>query len=263
MVSVFEAHDLCKSYAQPRQKIFGKVPRKMILKQVSLFIEQGECVALIGPSGSGKSTLAKLIVGLEKADAGMLSFCGQQATSFQSVWQQEIQLVFQNPQAALNPQMTIFECIAEPLRNAHQQQIDEKVRALLEEVGLSSELLTCYPSDLSGGQQQRVMIARALSRQPKLLILDEAVSSLDMMIRQQIFVLLKRLQEQRGLSYLFITHDLRSVEKMATRFYVLYDGEIVEENTSIHTLQHPFSKALYEAMLSLYPSRKRRECYVK
>ena len=224
---------------------------------VDLELHAGETVALIGESGSGKSTVARCITRLIDPTGGAISLAGRDlaAASRSDVWRHygELQMVFQDPPASLNPRMTARQTIDEPLRlhtTLDRAGRAEAVSELLAQVGLRAELGDRYPRQLSGGECQRVAIARALAVDPKVLLLDEPTASLDVSVRGQIIDLLQRLQRERGLAYLFISHDLGVVRHIADRVVVLYLGQIVEEGTveEIFTNpSHPYTRALLTA----------------
>jgi oligopeptide/dipeptide ABC transporter ATP-binding protein len=226
---------------------------------VSLALAAGETLAIVGESGCGKSTLARTILGIETPHQGLIRFDGREipaAGRARRALSRELQLIFQDPDASLNPRLTIGQAVAEPLV-IHQPELArgarrEAVLALLGRVGLDPTLIDRYPHELSGGQRQRVSIARALSLKPRVLILDEAVSALDVSIRAQILNLLVGLQRDFGLAYLFITHDLGVVRYLSHRVAVMYLGQIVEEaetDALFDDPRHPYTKALLGAVL--------------
>ncbi|MEJ5082127.1 MULTISPECIES: ABC transporter ATP-binding protein [unclassified Ochrobactrum] len=225
---------------------------------VSLNITRGESVALVGESGCGKSTLGTAILGMTKATSGTISFDGKPVTHGLSETirglSRDIQIVFQDPASALNPKLTIGESIAEPLaihKIGTSAERRARVAELLKLVGLHPEHATRMPGAFSGGQRQRIVIARALALNPKLMILDEPVSALDVSIRSQILNLLLDLQRQFGLSYLFISHDLSVVRHFADRVAVMYLGRIVETGKTSYIFDnpaHPYTEALISAI---------------
>lgn len=215
----------------------------IILNDVSFDIKEGECLGLVGESGCGKSTLSKCILGLEKIDSGEIIFAGDKIQNRRSLRPKKgkriIQAVFQNPTSALNPRMKIIDSLMEPLDNqpwintsflkdvrGDRRKIAEKLMSM---VKLKKEYLDVYPSSLSGGEKQRVIIARAISVEPALIILDEPTASLDVSIQARVLNLLKDLQEELNLSYLFISHDLSAVNFMCKRIIVMKKGIIVDE----------------------------------
>ena len=231
---------------------------------VSLSVSPGETLAIVGESGSGKSTLARAILGLEPPRTGTLRFAGKALTpaSRRELWRQ-LQMIFQDPDASLNPRMIIGNAVAEPLeirRRLRGAERLETARQQLRQVGIDPSLYDRYPHELSGGQRQRVSIARALAVQPRALILDEAVSALDVSIRAQILNLLVQLQNELGLAYVFITHDLGVVRYLAHRVAVMYLGQVVElaETRALFTdPQHPYTRALLAAVPDLDPAAPR------
>jgi oligopeptide transport system ATP-binding protein len=233
---------------------------------VSLELGARETLAVVGESGSGKSTLARAIMGIELAHAGRIRFAGSDIPHrgpARRALCRELQLIFQDPDASLNPRLTIGNAVAEPLQIHRRLAAADRRHAtdeLLRQVGIDPALYDRYPHELSGGQRQRVSIARALAVQPKVLLLDEAVSALDVSIRAQILNLLLDLQSEFGLSYLFITHDLGVVRHIAHRVAVMYLGQIVEqaEPEALFTdPRHPYTRALLSAVPRLDPDRPR------
>jgi oligopeptide/dipeptide ABC transporter ATP-binding protein len=221
----------------------------------------------VGESGSGKSTLARAIVGIERAQRGVVRFAGRRVTpggAERRALGRELQLIFQDPDASLNPRFTVGQAVAEPLI-IHQPKLGRlerrrNVESLLRCVGIDPATIDRYPHELSGGQRQRVSIARALSVEPKVLILDEAVSALDVSIRAQILNLLVELQRRFGLAFLFITHDLGVVRYLAHRVAVMYLGQIVEEADTDVLFDgpgHPYTRALLGAVLRVDPDAPR------
>jgi oligopeptide/dipeptide ABC transporter ATP-binding protein len=224
---------------------------------VSLTVPAGRTVALVGESGCGKSTTAYAILGLVQATGGQVAFAGRDITRASPDERRKLagdmQIVFQDPSAALDPKMTIGDSIAEPLAIRRVPRAERKRRTaeLLDLVGLPQSQAARFPNELSGGQRQRVVIARALALQPKLLVCDEPVSALDVSIRSQILNLLMRLQEELGLAYLFISHDLSVVRHVADEVAVMYLGTIVERgptDTLFAAPGHPYTEALLSAI---------------
>lgn len=234
---------------------------------VDLEVGASETVALVGESGCGKSTLAKGIVGLEPLAGGTLTFQGKPLDHARERFRisRQLQMVFQDPDASLNPRLTLNQALTEPLRIHGIVPRSGEAAAvcdLLERVGIDPVLRNRYPHELSGGQKQRVCIARALAVQPKLLILDEAVSALDVSVRAQILNLLSDLKSALGLAYLFITHDLGVVRQFADRVYVMYLGQMVEV-ADVEALfrrpEHPYTQALLASVPRLEVGSFRRE----
>lgn len=222
--------------------------------QVDFSIEAGEFFALIGESGSGKSTLAKLLLQMEAPSSGEIIFLNQLDTPLTKRSPAEMQVIFQNPDAAMNPFMTILNIVMEPLVASDFSKEKSQAAAveMLKKVGLAEDLFQRFPAQLSGGQKQRVVIARALVTNPKFIIADEPVSSLDVSLQAQIINLMLDLQKERALTYLFISHDLQLVAKIADRVAVMYQGKIVEIGTTQQVLENPqadYTKQLIAAQL--------------
>lgn len=225
---------------------------------VSFTLRAGETLGIVGESGSGKSTLARLVLRLIEATAGSVKFEGQEVLGLSEArlrpLRRQMQMVFQSPLASLPPHMTVSTAIAEPLRihgvgTAGERR--EEAKRLLDLVGVGAQAVDAYPHEFSGGQQQRIGIARALALDPKLLILDEPVSALDVSIQAQVLNLLEDLQKDRGLTYLFIAHNLAVVEHISTHVGVMYLGQLVEVGPTAAVYQapaHPYTKALLAAV---------------
>jgi peptide/nickel transport system ATP-binding protein len=230
------------------------------LKGVSIEVAAGESVGLVGESGSGKTTLGRCLVGLENPTAGGIDIDGIAAADFEALGAQQrqalrgkIQMVFQDPYSTLNPKHSVQRCLSEALRVAGKMGEDAQrhIARLLSEVGLPESYAARRPASLSGGERQRVAIARSLAVNPRILVCDEPVSALDVSVQAQILNLFKRLQEELGLSYLFITHDLAVVRQVVSRVYVLYLGEIVEHGPTEQIMtnpQHPYTRRLIESI---------------
>ena len=241
-------------------------PSEWVLNDVAMSLKIGETVALLGRSGCGKSTLARLLVGLESPVQGEVFWCNDSLSQLnrarQKAFRREIQMVFQDAISAVNPRKTVSEILREPMRHLLSLSKAEQIarsRELLRAVELDEALLTKRPPQLSGGQLQRVCLARALAVEPKLLILDEAVSNLDLVLQANVIRLLKKLQQQFGTACLFITHDLRLVERFCDRVMVMEAGKIVETQT-VGTALTFFSDAgreLQNAVLPPFPVRRR------
>lgn len=225
---------------------------------VDLEIMPGEAVALVGESGSGKSTLGNCLVRLETTTVGRITFAGRDITAMRESefrpLRRQIQMVFQDPKLSLNPRLSVRQTLIEPLK-LHQvvpkNQMDEKLAELLSMVNIDPALLDRKPRELSGGQQQRVAIARAIATSPEFVVLDEPTSSLDMSIRIQIISLLRRLQRDLGIAYLFITHDLSTARRLCSRIVVMYLGRVMEVGPTeavFNAPKHPYTKALLSAI---------------
>ena len=247
--------------------LFGRVTHRVhAVEEVSFDVYPGETLALVGESGSGKSTIGKTLQQLVAPTSGAVRYNGQDVFSMDAAGRQrlrqEIQYIFQDPYASLDPRKTVAFSIAEPIRThgllSGEDAIARRVGELLEQVGLKPEHARRYPHEFSGGQRQRVCIARALASNPKLIIADESVSALDVSIQAQILNLLMDLQKDRGLSYLFITHDMAVVEKVSHRVAVLYLGQIVEMGTRrqiFESPQHAYTRKLLAAVPVAEPGR--------
>ena len=221
---LLEAKDIHKSYSK-----IGKRNKQHVLKGISFSIKNGDCIGLIGESGSGKSTLSRLVLGLEKPDSGSITIEGKTVKKWIKENQGKMSVVFQDYTSSANPNFTVQEVISEPLRAlGKKDNLDKVVEELLKKVGLPVNLINRYPHELSGGQLQRVCIARAISTKPKFMVLDEAISSLDVSIQAQILDLLRDLKDELNMTYLFIAHDLQAVTHLCDNVMFLYRGEIVE-----------------------------------
>jgi len=255
---LLEVHGLTKHFSL-REGFFARSSR--VVKSVdgiSFFLEQGETLALVGESGCGKTTTAKLLLRLIEPTAGTIRFMNQNLLTLDSKslaeTRKNIQIIFQDSFASLNPRKTIFQILAQPFKNNQvpKAALEDRVRELLDLVGLTPAgiFLDRHAHELSGGQRQRIGIARALAVRPKLIVADEPVSALDMSVKAQILDLMKRIQKQFGLSYIFITHDLAVVRSLADRVAVMYLGLIVERGSvdSVFTRPlHPYTQALLSA----------------
>lgn len=259
---ILEAHHLVKTYTQRSGRFgFGHTQIKA-LDDVSIALKTGTTLAVVGESGSGKSTLARCLLQLQAFDSGEVIFAGQNLAQLdkedlRSV-RKHLQMVFQDPFASLNPRMRVGEIVSEGLvvhalgSKAEQQ---EKVFSMLKRVGLTEADAEKYPHQFSGGQRQRIGIARALVLQPKVVVCDEPVSALDVSVQAQILLLLKALQQEMQLSYIFISHDLRVVRHIADEIVVMHKGKIVEHGSveSVYNApQQPYTQQLLRAI----PGRK-------
>lgn len=223
---------------------------------VGLRIAPGTTLALVGESGCGKSTTGRLLLALERPDDGTVEVAGQDVNSISKrelrQLRRTMQPVFQDPYDSLNGRMTVGQIVAEPLRvHKYSGDISARVKELLESVTLSHAMAQRYPHELSGGQRQRVAIARAIALDPEFLVCDEPVSALDVSVQAQVVNLLRRLQEERGITYLFISHDLALVRHLAHRVAVMYLGRIVEEGDSEELFanpRHPYTQLLLAAV---------------
>jgi glutathione transport system ATP-binding protein len=258
-----------------KKNLFGKATHRLsAVQKVSFDINPGETLALVGESGSGKSTIGRTIQQLQSAMSGDIAFNGRTFSSMSAAerfrLRQDVQYIFQDPFASLDPRKTVGFSIAEPI-NTHSLISDAKavrrrVDELLERVGLTSDVATRYPHEFSGGQRQRVCIARALASDPKLIIADEALSALDVSIQAQIINLFMDLQAERGLAYLFISHDMAVVEKMSHRVAVLFLGQIMELGSRrqvFETPAHDYTRRLLSAVPVADPTVARQSAMIE
>jgi oligopeptide/dipeptide ABC transporter ATP-binding protein len=233
---------------------------------VDFAILPGETLGLIGESGCGKTTTSKLILLQEAPTAGTIRFDGEDVSTLQGPalmrYRREVQVVFQDPYSSLSPRMRVGDIIGEPLEihtDLSRRALAERVAEVLELVGLQPDLARLFPHEFSGGQRQRIAIARALATNTRLIVLDEAVSALDVSIRAQIMNQLEELQQRLGVSYLFIGHDLATVAHISDRIAVMYLGQIVELADSLELCArplHPYTKALFTAALPAHPDER-------
>jgi oligopeptide transport system ATP-binding protein len=255
---IIRGEALRKSFRGPSRGIGRGYAELRAVDSVTLDVMPGETLGLVGESGCGKSTLGRLLLRLQEATSGRIYFEGQDITDLsQSAlrpFRSKMQIIFQDPYSSLNPRMTVQAALSEALRvhamvsSASEEQ--QRIAALLERVGLRPEHMRRYPHEFSGGQRQRIGIARALAVSPSFIVADEPVSALDVSIQAQIVNLLGDLQEELGLSYLFIAHDLHVVEHVSRRVAVMYLGRIVELATSAQIYEeprHPYTEALLSA----------------
>lgn len=262
MSNLLEVEDLVVRYPSPAG------PEVTVLDGLNLTVKDGETVGLVGESGCGKSTLARALLRLQPAAGGSVLFDGQELLDRPDAemrrMRRHLQVVFQDPGGSLDPRMRLGDIVAEPLRLHGMYTRAERrarVAAMLTEVGLDPALARRRPTQLSGGQQQRVALARALITQPRLVILDEPVSSLDLSVQAQVINLLEDLQRAHGVAYLFIAHNLAVVRHLSHRVAVMYLGRVVEQAPA-HNLfakpVHPYSKALIASVLQPTPQTRER-----
>jgi len=236
---------------------------------ITFTIKQGETLGLVGESGCGKTTTSKLILRLEQPTEGQILLDGEDIQSFKGQqlrdYRAQVQAVFQDPWSSLSPRMRVRDIVAEPLvvnRQVSKNEVQERVAEVMQQVGLHPDQATNYPHEFSGGQRQRIAVASALVSYPKLIILDEPVSALDVSIRAQVMNLLKDLQGQYDVGYLLIAHNLATVRYMAHQTAVMYLGQIVEYSETEELYKnplHPYTKALFSAALPSHPDMVREE----
>ena len=237
------------------------------VNDVSFEVMENETFGLVGESGCGKSTLGRTLVKIYEPTAGKIEFMGKDIAGLKGTelqdFRRNMQMIFQDPYASLNPRMTVGEIIREPM-DIHNigtpKEREEKVSSLLETVGLKPDHVRRYPHEFSGGQRQRISIARTLALDPKFIVCDEPISALDVSIQAQIINLLERIQQERGISYLFIAHDLGAVKHISQRIGAMYLGSLVEVGESselYHNPLHPYTKALLSAIPIPDPEKMR------
>jgi oligopeptide/dipeptide ABC transporter ATP-binding protein len=266
---VLEAKNLVKHFPVRRGLISRQVAVVRAVDDISFSIDPGKTLGVVGESGCGKTTTAKMVLLLERPTGGIMRFEGQDLQTLESgnlrAYRRSVQAVFQDPYASLNPRMRVGSIIVEPLttnESLASAEVRKRLLRLLDLVGLPERSADLFPHEFSGGQRQRIAIARALSLSPKVIVLDEPVSALDVSIRAQILNLLRDLQAQLGVSYLFIAHDLAAVAHMSHTIAVMYLGKIVEigdAETVAKSPKHPYTQALFSAALPSHPDERRDE----
>jgi oligopeptide/dipeptide ABC transporter, ATP-binding protein, C-terminal domain len=249
-MALVEIKHLKKYYNTPRGLLHA-------IDDVTMDIEKGKTIGIVGESGCGKSTLGKTLIRMEDATDGEVYFDGKEVThmSQHEFKNMRMQMIFQDPYASLDPRMSVSQLIAEPIQTYHlaknKKELDEMVFQLMEEVGLAKRLANSYPHELDGGRRQRIGIARALSLNPEFIVCDEPVSALDVSIQAQILNLLMDLQEEKNLTYMFITHDMSVVKHISDDIAVMYLGQVVEKAEYQELFArplHPYSQALFSAI---------------
>ncbi|MBW6410028.1 ABC transporter ATP-binding protein [Clostridium weizhouense] len=254
---ILEVKDLCKYFPVNKGLFKGKSYVKAV-DRVSFTINKGETLGLVGESGCGKTTTGRTILKLYNPTSGKIVFKGKDITNYSIKemvpLRKELQMIFQDPYASLNPRMTVGDIIGEAIdvHNLYKgEKRTERIRSLLSKVGLASDHINRYPHEFSGGQRQRIGIARALAVQPSLIVCDEPISALDVSIQAQVINMLEELQEELGLTYLFIAHDLSMVKHISTHIGVMYLGRMVEKGESNVVYSeglHPYTQALLSAV---------------
>ncbi|WP_105150328.1 ATP-binding cassette domain-containing protein [Streptococcus suis] len=252
-----QVSDVSKTYS--KKNWFGQEQRVDALTGVNVSIYKGETLGLVGESGSGKSTLSKIVLGLESASQGRVDFPGLTSEELNN---QALQVIYQDPYSSLNPYLSALELVKEPLYSLPKKEAEEKALAMLERVGILGDDVHKRPKSFSGGQRQRIGIARAVVSHPQFIVCDEPTSALDVSIQATILDLLNQLQEDLGLTYLFISHDLNLVHQFADRIAVMYKGSLVEIGPAqdiFQNPQHPYTRYLLQSNLSLDPQEARAQ----
>ena len=271
---ILETRDLCKHFTVHGDDLMASKQTLYALDGVSLKLYEGETLGIIGESGCGKSTFGRCVVGLHKPTSGQILYQGQPIDTdskhgYRAI-RKDLQMIFQDPYSSLNPKKTCGKLIEEPLLIHHigknQDERDEIVARLMKAVGLDVQHVHRYPHEFSGGQRQRINIARALTMNPRIIVCDEPVSALDVSIQAQVLNLFTDLQQQFGLSYLFISHDLSIVKYISDRFAIMYLGTVVElcptEDIYDHPL-HPYTQALLSAVPPMSPFEHKTQIELK
>ncbi|MGW3949472.1 ATP-binding cassette domain-containing protein [Streptomyces sp. NPDC004752] len=255
------------------RKEFGGRHASVAVDDVSLTVGEGETLALVGESGCGKTTLTRLLLRLEEPTAGSVHFDGQDLAALAPAelrrLRRQFQVVLQDPYSSMNPRLNIAGIVAEPMvthdpearGRSGRRYVRERVGALLESVGLDADIQDRYPHEFSGGQRQRISIARALAVEPRLIVLDEPTSALDVSVQARILDLLAELQQRRGLTYFFVSHNLAVVQQVADRIAVMRQGRLVEVGEAAQVLRHPrhpYTRQLLDAVPVPDPRRGRR-----
>ena len=255
---LLEVTDLVRHYALPREKLFGPPPLVKALNGVSFSVAAGRSLGIVGESGSGKSTIARLVMALDTPTSGSVRMLGRDLHRLPRpelrAARRDFQMVFQDPYGSLDPRQTVARIVAEPLEAlAETSRAEQRERAseALAAVGLRTTDMDKYPHEFSGGQRQRIAIARALITRPKLIVADEPVSALDVSVQAQVLNLMQDLQQQFGVSYLLISHDLAVVNHLCDEVCVVWKGKIVEQGPPgelFRNAQHPYTRTLLDAV---------------
>jgi len=256
--ALVELRNIRKEFVHKKRFAGGQTAVVKAVDGISLTVNPGEIVGVVGESGCGKSTLGRVMLKLQEPTAGSILFEGEDITAFSQAQmrplRQRMQLIFQDPYASLNPRMTILQSIRSPLdafETGARAERNDTVLSMMDRVGLPVDFKNKYPHEMSGGQRQRVVIARAMITEPRFVVCDEPVSALDVSVRAQVLNLMRRMQRQYGMAYLFISHDLSVVRYLCDRVEVLYLGQVVESATKKELFEnplHPYTRALMEAI---------------
>lgn len=254
--TLLRTHDLVKHFRPPNSARRRGVDVVHALCGVSIEVETGRTLGIVGESGSGKTTLLRTLFGLERATAGTVEYAGQDVTAMKGPaarrFRAEVSVVFQDPYTSLDPRMTVSDLLSQPAKIQRQRFGDQQVYELLDRVRLPRDSAGKFPHEFSGGQRQRIAIARALALQPRLIVLDEPVSALDVSVQAEIIALLRELQAEQNVSYLFIAHDLAVVADLSHRVGVMYGGQMVEQGSTARVLYEP-EHAYTQALLAAVP----------
>jgi peptide/nickel transport system ATP-binding protein len=269
---LLDVKDLVQRYRLPRENLFRAPGEVFALNGVSARLMPGRSLGIVGESGSGKSTFARVVMALERPNSGSVSVLGRDLNRLPADQlrraRRDFQMVFQDPYGSLDPRQTIARIVAEPLTalgRIDRAGLRDRVAPVLRQVGLRDADMDKYPHEFSGGQRQRIAIARALITQPKLIVADEPVSALDVSVQAQVLNLLEDLQDQFGLSYVLISHDLAVVDYLCDEVAVMYLGRIVEQGTPellFAQCAHPYTRALLDAVPRVQPGAVRRRSAV-
>ncbi|MCJ0902859.1 ATP-binding cassette domain-containing protein [Rhodococcus sp. ARC_M6] len=257
-MSLLEVSNVSKSFSSGRDFLGRRTKWSHAVKDVSFTLEAGECLAVVGESGAGKSTVGRIALRLIEPDTGSITFDGVDVRAAKPAelrkMRRGMQMIFQDPHSSLNPRMTVVDAVIEPLvvhTDMDRAAREKLATQMLGKVGIGSRYFGRYPAELSGGQLQRVAIARALTLNPKMIVCDEPVAALDVSVRAQVLNLLRDLQEELGLAYLFVCHDLALIEVIADRVLVMARGEVVESGPVADIFRNPqqeYTRSLLEAI---------------
>ena len=265
-IPLLQVDNLVRDYAMPREKLFGPVPKVHALNGVSFTVTAGRSLGIVGESGSGKSTLARLVMALDHPTAGTVKLMGRDLHTLPAEElrkaRRDFQMVFQDPYGSLDPRQTVERIVGEPLaaqRITTRAEQRKQAAAVLDSVGLRAGDMDKYPHEFSGGQRQRIAIARALITRPRLIVADEPVSALDVSVQAQVLNLMQDLQQEFGITYMLISHDLAVVHHLCDDVAVLWQGRIVEQGPPdklFRAADHPYTQALVAAVPRAEPARR-------